>query len=133
METEQLIAQPAKITVPPPEDPPIQYTTSEEMEKYAQLMEGEYHEISPADHKRVRAKDIFYRVVHLYPQLHGIGLMEKACTAMVVVERYKKERGPNGDFLRKPHRISAEDDPAGASFTMKAAEFLEKYRQVERE
>lgn len=128
----EMIAQPANVTQPPPEDPPIQYTTPQEMEQYFELVDGEYHEINPADHKKIRFKDIFYRVVHVHPQLHGIGLMDKAYTAMAVVERYKKIKGPNGDFIRQPYRIGAEDDPAGASFTMKAKDFLDKYRLAER-
>ena len=127
----ELIEQPVLEAQRTPEDPPVILTTPEEMERYAQLMESEYHEISPADRKKVRNRDIFYRVVHLYPQFTGI--METQFVAKVVVERYRKIKGPNGD-LKQPHRPPGkEEDPASAEFHMKACEFLDKYRVVERD
>ena len=111
---ELTVAQPAQ------EDRPVKLTTPEEMEKYAELMEWNYQEINQHDRKKVRV-GVWYRVVHLYPQFTGI--IETEFIAKVVVERFKKAKGPNDTIIRT--EVSG--------FTMNASEFLDKYRVADKQ
>lgn len=109
------------------DDKNIELMTPEEISAYLPLLEGEYNEINPHDRKKVRNKDVFYRVVHVYPRF--IGIMEDQFIAKVVVERYKKIKGPNGEMLRVPFAPIGEKS---AEFHMDAKAFPDKYRDAEK-
>ncbi len=101
-------------------------TTEAELQQYGEMIGEEYQEISPLDHKKIKNKDIYYRVVNVHRQFTGI--MEDQYIAKVVVERHKKVMGVNSTWVRQP---CPPPDSKSADFQMSADKFCELYRRSE--